>query len=146
MRSNGTPPRSKVLLVVEDDETTGTCVCEALQKAGYKTNWVKDGLEALDYILESRPDGIILDLMLPKLSGYEICDVVRKSRAIQWTPIVIMSGRVEYQDKMQAFELGADDYVTKPFAIEGLVAQVEAVLHRSLEREHPTPFLAAEEV
>jgi DNA-binding response OmpR family regulator len=143
MRSKDPAARRKSLLVAEDDEATGQMVCEALREAGYKTHWAKDGVDALNYILESRPDGVVLDLILPKLNGYEICSMVRKSRAIQWTSIIVMSGCVEHRDKMQAFELGADDYVMKPFRIEELLARIEAVLHRNAEKIFPTPFLAS---
>lgn len=143
MKSKGTFGRRKTLLVAEDDETTGELVCEALQHAGYKTHWAKDGIDALNYILESRPDGVVLDLILPKLNGYEVCGMVRKSRAIQWTPIVIMSGCVEHRDKMQAFGLGADDYVTKPFRIDELLARIDAVLHRNADKDNSTSFLAS---
>ena len=143
MRSRTTRARSKVLLVAEDDEAMGALVCEALKEAGFKTHWAKDGIEALNYVLESRPDGIVLDLVLPRLSGFDISGMVRKSPAVQWTPIIIMSGRTEHCDKMQAFELGADDYVSKPFRTEELVARVEAVLHRTAGRTNPTSFAAS---
>ena len=143
MKSKSGASKKKLLLVAEDDEAAGSIVCEALGEAGYKTFWVKDGIEALNYVLESRPDGIVLDLVLPRLTGFEICGMVRKSRAIQWTPIIVMSGRAEHCDKMQAFELGADDYVIKPFRLEELVARIDAVLHRNSERTYPTPFLTS---
>jgi DNA-binding response OmpR family regulator len=143
MRSKTTRKRSKILLVAEDDEAIGEMVCEALKEAGFKTHRVKDGIEALNYVLESRPDGIVLDLILPRLNGFEICGMVRKSRAVQWTPIIIMSGRIEHDDKMQAFELGADDYVSKPFRVEELVARVEAVLVRNGDRSNPAPFASS---
>ena len=143
MRSKAPRTRKKFLLIAEDDEAIGTLVCEALHEAGFKTHWVKDGIEAINFVLESRPDAVVLDLVLPRLNGFEICGMVRKSRAIQWTPIIVMSGRAEHCDKMQAFELGADDYVTKPFRIEELVARIDAVLHRNAERTYPTHFLAS---
>ena len=143
MASKNTFPASKVLLVAEDDEATGTLLCEALQQDGYRTHWAKDGVDAVNYILESRPDGVILDLVLPKLNGYQICGMVRKSRSVQWTPIIMMSGRIEHHDKMQAFELGADDYVSKPFRIDELVARVEAVLHRNAGHNESTPFASS---
>jgi DNA-binding response OmpR family regulator len=143
MRSKSNSAKKKFLLVAEDDEALGSVVCEALQSAGFKTFWVKDGIEALNYVLESRPDGIVLDLVLPRLSGFEICGMVRKSRAVQWTPIIVMSGRAEHCDKMQAFELGADDYVIKPFRVEELIVRIDAVLHRNAERTYPSPFLAS---
>jgi|ERR1017187_243056 DNA-binding response OmpR family regulator len=140
MASKSTRRRSKILLVAEDDMAAGELVCEALKGAGFRTHLVKDGIEALNYVLESRPDGIVLDLMLPRLNGFEVCGMVRKSRAVQWTPIIMMSGRTEHDDKMQAFELGADDYVSKPFHIEELVARVEAVLFRNGDRSSPATF------
>jgi DNA-binding response OmpR family regulator len=140
MKSKPARKRSKTLLVAEDDEAIGEVVCDSLKQAGFKTHWVKDGIDALNYVLESRPDGIILDLILPRLNGFEICGMVRKSRAVQWTPIIIMSGRTEHDDKMQAFELGADDYVSKPFRVEELIARVEAVLFRNGDRSSPAPF------
>ena len=142
MKPKGTS-RRKIILVAEDDLTTGELVCDCLKAAGYKTLLAKDGIEALNAILETRPDAVVLDLILPKLDGYEICGMVRKSRAVQWTPIVIMSGCVEHRDKMQAFGLGADDYVTKPFRLDELLARIEAVLHRNAEKTFPTPFLAS---
>ena len=140
MKSKTVRKRSRILLIAEDDEAIGEMVCEALKEAGFKTHRVKDGIEALNYVLESRPDGIILDLILPRLNGFEVCSMVRKSRAVQWTPIIIMSGRTEHDDKMQAFELGADDYVSKPFRVEELIARVEAVLFRNGDRINPAPF------
>ncbi len=140
MRSKTARKRSKILLVAEDDEAISEVVCEALKEAGFRTHRVKDGIEALNYVLESRPDGIILDLILPRLNGFEVCGMVRKSRSVQWTPIIIMSGRIEHDDKMQAFELGADDYVSKPFRVEELIARVEAVLFRNGDRINPAPL------
>jgi DNA-binding response OmpR family regulator len=140
MKPKTTRARSKVLLVAEDDEATSELVCEALKHAGFKTHRAKDGIEALNYVLESRPDGIVLDLILPRLNGFEVCAMVRKSRAVQWTPIIIMSGCTQHNDKMQAFELGADDYVNKPFHVEELIARVEAVMLRYSDRGNPTPF------
>jgi len=140
MRSRATVVRSKTLLVAEDDERAGQLVCDALHDAGFRTHWLKDGIDAMNYILESRPDAVVLDIQLPRLNGFEICGMVRKSRCVQWTPVIMMSGRIEHRDKMQAFELGADDYVSKPFRLEELVARVEAVLHRNAGRNDPTPF------
>ena len=143
MRSKSARKRAKLLLVAEDDPAIADVVCEALKEAGFKTHWVKDGIEALNYVLESRPDGIVLDLILPRLNGFEVCGMVRKSRAVQWTPIIIMSGRIEHDDKMQAFELGADDYVSKPFRIEELIARIEAVLSRNGDRLNQIPLAAS---
>ena len=143
MKARQPHPRKKTLLIAENDEYIGPLVVGGLKDAGYRTHWVKDGVSALNYILESKPDGVVLDLVLPKLHGFEICAMMRKSQATMDTPIIVISGLSGELDKLQAFDLGADDYVTKPFSIEELVARVDAVLHRPVQRGLPTPFLSA---
>ncbi len=120
----------KRILVAEDDKVISRLVAEAVIYAGFQAKCISDGIDALNYILESKPDAIVLDLVLPRLQGFEICSMVRKSPTVKHTPIVVMSGRVGKDDKLKAFELGADDYVTKPFQVEELVARIEAALHR----------------
>jgi DNA-binding response OmpR family regulator len=134
--------RSNTVLIAEDDEIIAQLVTEALEEAGFHAQSVADGIEALNQILETKPDVIVLDLNLPRLQGYEICGMVRKSAAVQHTPIVVLSGLAGWDNKLPAFELGADDYVTKPFNVQELVTRVDSVLHRSRLRLYPTPFLA----
>jgi DNA-binding response OmpR family regulator len=128
-------------LIAEDDETMGHLVAEALQEAGLHAHWVSDGIEALNYVLESKPDIVVLDLNLPRLQGFEICTMLRKAVPVRQIPVIILSGLGHWDNKLQAFELGADDYVTKPFHMDELVARVEAVLRRARLSNPPTPFL-----
>lgn len=134
--------RPKRILIVEDDEGMSLLVAEALGARGYKISQVRDGIEAINTILDRKPDLVVLDLALPRLSGYEICSMVRKAESVSKTPIVIMSGQGEVDDRLEAFAVGADDYVTKPFDTNELVARVEAVLMRARGKALPTPFLA----
>lgn len=136
---------SRKVLIVEDDEAISQLVKEALDAAGFQTDCVRDGVEAINQVLESKPDIVVLDLTIPRLSGFEICAMVRKSRTVGLTPIVVISGRDSQNDKLQAFEIGADDYVTKPFSIRELVARVQAVLERSRhDHSYTHAFLRAD--
>lgn len=119
----------------------GQIVRAALQHAGYKVVVAANGIEALNYILEHHPAGIVLDLVLPRLPGYEICALIRKSPSVSHTPVVIISGMGTDDSKMRSFELGADDYVTKPFRIDELIARVDAVMRRAAQTSAPTPFV-----
>jgi two-component system, OmpR family, response regulator len=118
------------LLLVEDDESIGTQLQSSLQKAGYAVDLVADGLEA-EANAEIEPyDLIVLDLGLPKRSGLEVLANLR-SRGCD-TPVIILTARGGWQDKVTGFNTGADDYVSKPFQIEELLARISAVLKRSL--------------
>ena len=141
MKRRAQSHKPKTVLIAEDDEAMGHLVAEALQEAGFHAHWVSDGIDALNFVLESRPDIVVLDLNLPRLQGFEICSMLRKSVPVRHTPVIIMSGLSHWDNKLQAFELGADDYVTKPFLMDELVARVEAVLRRSRLSSQPTPFL-----
>jgi DNA-binding response OmpR family regulator len=131
----------KTVLIAEDNKITGLNVARALSRAGFCTSLIDDGIEALNRILETKPDLIVLDINLPRLEGYEICSMVRKTPAVRNTPILIISGLASTKDKLNAFELGADDYVTKPFNQHELIARVEAVLNRSKRRTLTPQYL-----
>ncbi len=141
MKSRVNSVRSKTVLIAEDDDHIAEMVTTALEGEGFRTMRANDGIAAINAILESRPDLILLDLMLPKLEGYEICGMVRKTNSIHQIPIVIMSGRTTLEDRLHAFEMGADDYVCKPFELDELLARVEAIVLRSRQKRFPTPFL-----
>jgi len=117
------------ILIVEDDKNILTGLVDNLQMEGYKTVIAKDGREALKQVKERSPDLIILDIMLPKLNGFEVCKELKKQGVN--TPIVILSARAQETDKVLGLELGADDYVTKPFSPRELLVRVKAVLRRS---------------
>jgi two-component system OmpR family response regulator len=116
------------ILVVEDDGTLRELLKYNLQKEGYGVLVAKDGGEALELYNKNKPQLIILDIMLPVLNGTEVCRIIRgKSK----TPIIMLTAKTEEVDKVVGLELGADDYVTKPFSMRELIARIKAVLRRS---------------
>ena len=119
------------ILIVEDDPNTIKLVSLYLGKDGHKVMSAQDGLEGLRLAREARPDLIVLDLMLPKLDGAELCRTLREESSV---PVIMLTARVEEQDRLAGLELGADDFVTKPFSPRELAARVRAVLRRT-ERE-----------
>lgn len=116
------------ILVVEDDPALTLGLEENLKFSGYDVVTAADGEEGLRLGQEAKPDLIILDLMLPRLSGYEVCRRLRAAGAQM--PIVMLTARQEEFDKLHGFESGADDYVTKPFSVKELLARVRAILLR----------------
>lgn len=121
------------IMVIEDDKAITLGLSTNLSYAGYDVYTAADGREGLHLALDRRPDLIILDLMLPGISGYEICRRIRaKGRQ---TPILMLTARQEEFDKLHGFEVGADDYVTKPFSVRELLARVRALLARGPRRE-----------
>jgi DNA-binding response OmpR family regulator len=116
------------ILVVEDDRNLLDTLKYNLRKEGYKVVAAVDGAEALDIARREKPDLIILDIMLPKLSGFEVCRIVRKETT---TPILMLTAKDEEVDKIVGLEIGADDYMTKPFSMRELLARVGAMLRRS---------------
>jgi DNA-binding response OmpR family regulator len=116
------------ILVVEDDRNILTGLVDNLAMEGYKVVIAKDGNEALKQAREKGPDLIILDIMLPKLNGFEVCKQLKAEG--RNTPIIILSARGQETDKVLGLELGADDYITKPFSPRELLVRVKAVLRR----------------
>jgi len=120
---------SNKILVVEDDRTLLDVIKYNLVKEGYEVNTSEDGAQALDLARKTKPDLVILDVMLPGMNGFEVCRILRKETAI---PILILSAKTEEIDKVVGLEIGADDYVTKPFSMRELLARVRAMLRRSV--------------
>jgi len=116
------------LLIVEDEEKLRQMICEHFAAEGYRTIEAADGEIAVSLWEEKRPDLVILDIMLPIMSGME---VLKKIRAVDSTPVIMLTARVEEIDKLLGLEMGADDYITKPFSTRELSARVKAVLRRS---------------
>jgi DNA-binding response OmpR family regulator len=116
------------ILVVDDDATVSEVVARYLQREGFVVETVADGRTALDRALSEPPDLVVLDLMLPGIDGLEIC---RRLRALAPVPIVILTARGQESDRIIGLDLGADDYVAKPFSTKELVARVRAVLRRA---------------
>jgi two-component system OmpR family response regulator len=116
------------VLIVEDDETLRSVLRYNLIKEGYETIIAGDGVQAVDLARQEKPDLIILDLMLPKMDGLEVCRVLRKEMIV---PILMLTARAEEIDKIVGLEMGADDYLTKPFSMRELLARVRAMLRRT---------------
>jgi len=119
------------ILVVDDDRAIVRLVRAYLEQAGYQVLVAYDGDEALYRLRSERPDLLVLDLMMPKRDGWEVTRIVRGDESLAKVPIVMLTARVEDQDKVVGLELGADDYVTKPFNPREVVARVRAVLRRT---------------
>ena len=115
------------ILVVEDDPNILEALKYNLGKEGYETITAVDGVQALETARTSKPDLIILDIMLPKMSGFEVCRILRKEMAV---PIIMLTARDDEIDKITGLDLGADDYMTKPFSMRELMARVRALLRR----------------
>jgi len=118
------------ILVVEDDPDIAELVEHHLSRAGYDTSVVGTGNDALEQI-RRRPDLVVLDLMLPGLSGLEICRLMRRDPQTATVPIIMLTARAEEEARVEGLDLGADDYVTKPFSPRELVARLRAVLRRT---------------
>jgi DNA-binding response OmpR family regulator len=123
---------NKRILVVEDDETLASVLRDNLEYDGFIVECVPDGLEAVERIRTKRPHLILLDLMIPSLDGFEVCRFV--SARPDRPPIIILSARTQQEDKIRGLTLGADDYVTKPFSLDELLARIHAVLRRTQPR------------
>ncbi len=119
------------ILIVEDEADIADLVKYHLERAGLPARTVADGKHALELIVRDHPDLIILDLMLPGMDGLELCRRLRSQAATQAIPIVMLTARAEEVDRIIGLELGADDYVPKPFSPRELVARVKAVLRRT---------------
>ena len=115
------------ILLVEDEDNIASFVKMELEYEGYKVEVCDDGVKGLEFSIENEYDLILLDLMLPKLNGLELC---RRLRKVKDTPIIMLTARDDVMDKVTGFQTGADDYVSKPFAIEELLARIEALLRR----------------
>lgn len=120
--------KKPVVLVVDDEQQILRAMRMSLPARGYEVRTAAGGAEALDEIRKEMPDLIILDLAMPKISGLEVCRCVRKSSSV---PIIVLSAKELESDKVAALDMGADDYVTKPFGLDELLARMRAVLRRA---------------
>lgn len=118
---------SDKILVVEDEETLLETLAYNLTRQGYEVLTASDGNTALDLAREEQPDAIVLDIMLPGIDGFEVCRILRKEMSV---PILMLTARDEEVDKIVGLEVGADDYMTKPFSMRELTARVKALLRR----------------
>lgn len=116
------------ILYVEDEKFLADAVAHLLKKSSIEVDWVSDGEKGLELALKPTYDAIVLDVMLPKLSGLEILDIIRKKEIN--TPVIILSALSEVEDKIRGLEKGADDYLSKPFKTSELIARLHAITRR----------------
>jgi DNA-binding response OmpR family regulator len=119
---------AKSILIIEDDPVLLRGLKDNFEAQGYEVRTARDGQKGMDALLTTPPDLLLLDLMLPKVNGYEICQAAR-SRQLDM-PIIMLTAKGQEDDIVRGLELGADDYVTKPFSIRELIARVKALLRR----------------
>ncbi len=129
------------ILVVEDEVKICQVLCEYLTRAGYAASWLTRGDEVLPNVRKNPPALILLDIMLPGMDGMEVCRELRKTSNV---PIIMITARVDEIDRLLGLELGADDYVCKPFSPREVVARVKAVLRRSLSPPEGKHLVAGE--
>ena len=128
IRGASKPP---LVLVVEDEAALATMLRYNLERQGFRVEEAADGQEALLRVAEIRPDLVLLDWMLPALSGIEVCRQIRRRPATRDLPIIMLTARTEEQDAVRALDTGADDHIGKPFSMEALLARIRALLRRS---------------
>jgi len=126
----------RTILLVEDEESITAPLAEALEREGFTTAIARTAADAIELGRRVRPDLVLLDLMLPDGSGFDVC---RELRAASPVPIIILSARGEEADRVVGLELGADDYVVKPFSAREVIARIRAVLRRTSAPAGPTP-------
>lgn len=129
------------ILVVDDDKSIVKVVRSYLEQAGYEVRVAYDGVTALHSLRSEKPDLLVLDLMLPDRDGWEITRLIRADATLGATPIIMLTARVEDADKIVGLELGADDYITKPFNTREIVARVRALLRRAHFAQSAPPAL-----
>lgn len=136
----------KHILVVEDDKNISKLIRYNLEKEGYTCTTVITGEEALDVLDSTAVDLIILDIMLPKMDGFEVCKLIRQNKSMAAIPLIMLTARGEEVDRIVGFELGADDYMAKPFSPRELILRIKAVLKRGRADESEKDILTVEGV
>ena len=135
-----------LVMVIEDEEDIATLLCYNLEKEGYKVKIVNNGLSAISEIEKYNPSVVILDWMLPEISGVEICKLIRSKPDIKMTPVIMLTAKIQEEDKIKGLNAGADDYVTKPFSIPELMARVKTNMRRAPLFEEKEKFLVFEDI
>jgi DNA-binding response OmpR family regulator len=126
---------SSRILIVEDDTNLLETIKYNLRKEGYEVSTASDGVQAIEIARRDKPDLLLLDIMLPKISGFEICRILRREMTV---PIIMLTAKADETDKIVGLEIGADDYMTKPFSMRELLARVRAMLRRIKMAESST--------
>ena len=121
----------KKIMIIEDESDVADLLTLNLRKAGFRTSTAADGVSGLQKARDDRPDFIILDLMLPKMAGLEVCKILKSDTATSHIPILMLTAKAEEIDRIVGLEFGADDYVTKPFSPREVVLRIKAILRRA---------------
>jgi two-component system KDP operon response regulator KdpE len=132
---------SDLILVIDDDQTLLSILAEHLANAGYRAVTVASGLAGLQAFYEQHPALVVLDVMMPKMDGWTVCERLREASNV---PIIMLTAKGEEHDRLRGFRLGVDDYVVKPFSFAELIARIGAILIRSRHAApptHPLPFV-----
>jgi two-component system alkaline phosphatase synthesis response regulator PhoP len=128
---------NETVLLIEDEKNITELLKYNLEREGFRVLAASKGPSGLDMALKEKPDVLILDLMLPELSGIEICKTLRRTAKTKSLPIIMLTAKGTEADKVIGLELGADDYITKPFSPRELIARIKAVLRRTQEKSEP---------
>src|SRR5260221_5495759 len=123
------PAPKTSLLIIEDDENISTAIEEYFSRAGYAVNTAPDGIAGIEAAVKNRPDVVVLDLMLPKMDGLAVCKELRQKNPQM--PILMLTAKDDVVDKVLGLEMGADDYITKPFSLREVEARIKSVLRRA---------------
>jgi phosphate regulon transcriptional regulator PhoB len=121
----------KKILVVDDEKDIVDLITYNLEKEGFTAMKAYDGEDAIEVVKSQKPDLVVLDLMLPGMRGLEVCRFIRRNRETESHPVIMLTAKGDHVDRIVGFELGADDYITKPFNVRELIARVRAVLRRA---------------
>ena len=127
--SAAAPAPKTSLLIIEDDDNISTAIKEYFSRAGYAVNTAPDGIAGIEAVVKSRPDVVVLDLMLPKMDGLAVCKELRQQNPQM--PILMLTAKDDVVDKVLGLEMGADDYITKPFSLREVEARIKSVLRRA---------------
>lgn len=130
-----------MILIIEDDKNISKLVKYNLEKSGYDCAIADDGEEALGILDKGKADLIILDIMLPKMDGFEVCRLIKQNQKLKNIPIIMLTAKGEEVDRIVGLELGADDYVVKPFSPRELILRIKAILKRGKIEESPKDII-----
>ena len=135
------PPMSKEkILIVEDEKDLVKILKYNLEKEGYRVSAAFDGEAGLSQFRKEKPDLVVLDIMMPRLDGFEVCKIIRRESKV---PIIMLTAKTEEVDRVLGLELGADDYVTKPYSVREVTARIKAILRRVSGSEEERSFIRA---
>ena len=136
---------AKCIVIVEDNQDIVDLLRTPLEFAGYEVLSAKDGIEGTNVIFTTNPDLVILDIMMPRMSGFQLCKALRESDSFKTTPVLFLTAKVRPQDRAWGEKLGCVDYITKPFEIRDVVRRIQEIMAETEEHQRPPTRLAKED-